>query len=196
MSEVKDPNLRMSLRIYGKTNVTQIANLVLNANRISDIRPLKNLTQLTRLELYNNKISDISALSNLGNLTKLYLGRNIIKDISPLKYLKNLAVLDIHQNDVKDITPLGDLTGLKELDIRGMAITLESFEGWKFENDLQIYDQSGKFVEIATNEKDKWAIHQGRVEAAGPKTVLTSTEPSTNGLPNTFVTNTNLNSNK
>jgi hypothetical protein len=190
MNEVKDVNLRMSLRTYGKTNVTQVANLVLNANRISDIRPLKNLTQLTRLEMYNNLISDVSALSNLANLNKLYLGKNRIKDLSPLRYLKNLSVLDIHKNEVKDLSPLGDLPALKELDIRGLALNLDSFDGWAFENTLQIYDQSGKFVEIATNEKDKWAIHQGRVEAA-VRTSPIMPALDTNASPMASETNTN-----
>jgi hypothetical protein len=190
MSEVKDPNLRMSLRTYGKTNLTQLVNLVLNANRITDIRPLKNMTQLTRLELYNNSISDISSLSNLVNLTKLYLGKNRIKDISPLRYLKNLAVLDIHKNDIKDISPLSNLTGLKELDIRSLGVNLDSFAGWKFENSLQIYDEKGQFVEIATNEKEKWGIHFGIVEPAAVKNPQAEIG-GTNGMPNLFITNTN-----
>lgn len=174
MNEVKDPNLRISLRTYGKTNVTQVANLILNANRITDIRPIRHLTQLTRLEMYNNWISDIRPLSNLVNLNKLYLGRNRIKDVSPLRNLKNLAILDIHQNELKNIDALGDLPALKELDIRGMGVTVDSFADWKFENNLQIYYQTGKFIEIATNEKDKWAIHDGLVEPAQPKAVVST----------------------
>lgn len=179
MNDVKDANLRFSLRTYGKTNVNTVANLVLNANRIVDITPLGKLGQLVRLELYRNNISNISALSNLGNLSKLYLGNNKIRDISPLKHLKNLTVLDIHKNELNDISALGELPKLRELDIRDDNIHLADFKDWKFEDNLQVLDRNGKYVEIATNEKELWCIVNGVVEPVKRKAV-----PETNNGTN------------
>ena len=189
MNDVKDPNLRFSLRTYGKTNVNTLANLVLNANRIVDITPLGKLGQLTRLELYHNNISNVSALSNLQNLSKLYLGKNKIRDISPLRHLKNLAVLDIHKNELMDLSPLGDLVKLRELDIRDDNIYLESFKDWNFDDSLQILDRNGKYFEIATNEKELWCIVNGVVQPAKQKTVRPDTNASTNGPSQNNMTN-------
>lgn len=181
MNDVKDPNLRFSLRTYGKTNVNTLANLVLNANRIIDITPLGKLGQLTRLELYHNSITNISSLSNLGNLSKLYLGRNKIRNIAPLRFLKNLTILDIHKNEISDISPLGELTKLRELDIRDDNVDLGSFKDWKFEENLQILDRNGKYYEIATNEKELWCIVNGIVEPSRQKAVQPDTNSGTNG---------------
>lgn len=180
MNDVKDPNLRFSLRTYGKTNVNTVANLVLNANRIVDITPLGKLVQLTRLELYRNSITNVSALSNLANLSKLYLGNNRIRDIAPLKHLRNLTVLDIHKNEINDISALAELAKLKELDIRNLNVHLQNFKGWKFGDDLQIVDRNGKYIVIATNEKELWSIVNGVVEPAKIKAAQ-HTNGGTNG---------------
>lgn len=189
MNDVKDPNLRFSLRTYGKTNVNTLANLVLNANRIVDITPLGKLGQLTRLELYYNNITNVSALSNLQNLAKLYLGKNKIRDITPLRHLKNLAVLDIHKNELNSISPLGELSKLRELDIRDDNIYLESFKDWKFDDSLQILDRNGKYFEIATNEKELWCIVNGVVQPVKQMVIQPDTNASANGPSQNNMTN-------
>ncbi|MDB9455141.1 trypsin-like peptidase domain-containing protein, partial [Dolichospermum circinale CS-541/06] len=64
--------------------LTNLTELNLNGNQISDIKPLSNLTNLTSLNLWGNQISDIKPLSNLTNLTSLNLWGNQISDIKPL----------------------------------------------------------------------------------------------------------------
>ncbi|MCG8624393.1 MAG: leucine-rich repeat domain-containing protein, partial [Proteobacteria bacterium] len=59
---------------------------------------MANLTNLTELILDTNSISDISPLANLTNLTSLNLGFNSISDISPLANLTNLTSLDLERN--------------------------------------------------------------------------------------------------
>jgi internalin A len=54
---------------------------------------LSSLTNLTELHLWYNSISDISVLSSLTNLTELYLSGNSISDISILSSLTNLTEL-------------------------------------------------------------------------------------------------------
>ena len=105
--------------LSGLTNLTQ---LYLSYNQITDISPLLSLTNLTQLYLGNNQIVDISPLSGLTNLTQLYLRDNQIADISPLLGLTNLTGLSLHVNQIADISPLSGLTNLTDLSLRDNQI--------------------------------------------------------------------------
>ena len=63
--------------------LTNLKQLSLPDNQISDISPLTRLKNLTRLHLVNNQISDISAIAALTNLKKL-ISNNRISDFSPI----------------------------------------------------------------------------------------------------------------
>ena len=102
------------------TNLTQ---LWLEKNSISDISPLANLTNLTQLLLGGNSVSDISPLSNLTNLTQLWLEKNIISDISPIANLTNLTQLLLDNNSISDISPLANLTNLTQLFLNNNSIS-------------------------------------------------------------------------
>jgi internalin A len=95
--------------------LTNLTELSLTGNQISDIKPLSNLTNLTSLDLWLNQISDIKPLSNLTNLTSLYLLGNQISDIKPLSNLTNLTSLSLLGNQISDIKPLSNLTNLTSL---------------------------------------------------------------------------------
>ncbi|CAL6111673.1 Conserved_hypothetical protein [Hexamita inflata] len=75
------------------------------------------LTNLTELSLYNNKISDISAVSKLKNLKKLDLSSNLIEDISALKSLTNLTHLYLYRNKLTSYNLA--LPNLEELELQG-----------------------------------------------------------------------------
>ncbi len=177
--EVRDPNLRMALRAYGTNDINRTTNLALNGSGITDIRPLGRFTQLTRLELYNNRIADISPLSNLVRLTRLSLGKNRIRNINPLRALQNLETLELQKTEVRDLSPLADLPKLRELDIRDTSVMLESFSGWAFADALQIYDRTGKWFEVRSDEKDKWGLYAGVVVPYAPAPARTPA-PGTN----------------
>ena len=106
--------------LAGLTNLTR---LILLNNSISNISPLRGLTNLTELYLYNNSISDISPLRGLTNLTELYLYNNSISDISPLRGLTNLTELYLYNNSISDISPLAGLTNLTWLDLDNNSIS-------------------------------------------------------------------------
>ncbi len=108
--------------LKGLEFATNIIELELGRNQISDVTPLKDLINLTRLSLGINRISDISALKNLTNLTHLSLINNEISDATPLKYLTNLIELDLLNNKISDMTPLKNLTTLKYLSLRDNQI--------------------------------------------------------------------------
>ena len=97
--------------------ILQLAVLLLEDNRISDISALAHLTNLTKLNLWKNQISDISILSNLTGLTELNLGSNPIDDFSALSNLTNLTELSLSFNEISDISSLANLTNLIKLDL-------------------------------------------------------------------------------
>ena len=125
--------------LTGLEFATNLKELVLWGNTITDISPLSGLTKLTRLRLGLNNITDISALSGLTNLTELSVGDANIRDISPLaglinltdlsllaaniqdedvsllSGLTNLTSLGLSHNRIADISPLAELTGLTRL---------------------------------------------------------------------------------
>ena len=104
----------------GLTNLTE---LELFGNNISDISALAGLTNLTWLQLFGNNLSDISALAGLTNLTRLSLARNNLSDISPLAGLTNLATLGLANNNLSDLSPLTGLTNLARLGLRDNSIS-------------------------------------------------------------------------
>ena len=114
----------------GDNNITDISSLSglinlrrlgLGRNSVTDISPLSGLTNLRRLGLSNNGITDVSALvsvlSGLTNLTALHLKDNGITDISSLSGLTNLTELRLSGNRVRDISPLLGLTNLRNLEL-------------------------------------------------------------------------------
>jgi internalin A len=65
-----------------------------------EIVPLRHMTNLTELMLGDNLISDLTPLTNLTNLIALDLGNNEVEDLTPLADLTNLEQLDLTDNPV------------------------------------------------------------------------------------------------
>ena len=108
--------------LTGLEFATNLTELELGRNQISDVTPLKGLINLTRLSLGINRISDLTPLKNLTNLTHLALIYNQISDISPLKNLTKLMELDLDDNQISDISPLKNLTNLTYLSLKSNKI--------------------------------------------------------------------------
>ncbi len=106
--------------ISGLTNLTF---LHLRNNSISNISPIARLTRLTFLHIGTNRISNISPLAGLIRLTALGAGHNNIMDISPLARLPNLARIGLHNNSISNISPLAGLTQLTELHLHNNSIS-------------------------------------------------------------------------
>ena len=94
--------------LAGLEHATNLKKLILDGNRIHrfGLEPLQNLTNLKELWVRNNNISDIRYLSGLTNLELLYLRNNTISDISPLTQLTKLKRLELNCNRIVDIAPL------------------------------------------------------------------------------------------
>jgi len=111
------------LTTFGFENLTNLTELQLWHNEITDISALSGLVSLDNLSLYNNRISDISALSGLTALTILRLHNNEIADISALSGLVLLRSLDLNRNQITDISIVSGLSTLLSLDLGNNQIT-------------------------------------------------------------------------
>jgi RNA polymerase sigma factor (sigma-70 family) len=112
--------------LTGLEFATNLRELDLRDNPITDLRPLTNLTTLKALYLSdifpNTPTLDLRPLANLINLEDLTLENSKVSDISPLARLKKLEILHLSHNDISDLRPLAGLKELRHLRIRGNPI--------------------------------------------------------------------------
>jgi hypothetical protein len=73
------------------------------------------LTELLEVSLWYNQITEISWLSGVTSLATLELGGNQITDISVLAGLPNLKTIELNANKIHDISPLMNLHNLRNL---------------------------------------------------------------------------------
>ena len=105
------------------SGLTDLRQLYLGYNEISNLGPLAALTSLERLNLDNNEILDLTSLSRLTELTELHLRHNRIVDISPLVSNPGLGdgdVINIAENPLSDDSLGSHVPALKA---RGAAVT-------------------------------------------------------------------------
>ncbi len=105
--------------LVGLEAATNLQNVALGGNNISDVSPLAHLSTLRYLDLRGNQISDVSPLAHLSTLRYLDLKGNHISDVSPLAHLSTLSHLDLRSNQISDVSPLAHLSTLSYLDLRG-----------------------------------------------------------------------------
>ncbi len=101
------------------TTVLDLSNKNIHSGRLTD---LVKLTELTNLNLSGNQISDLSFLIGLDKLESLDLSKNQITDISPLSELTQLRTLHLDDNKITDFTPLYKLENLTMLTISGIEV--------------------------------------------------------------------------
>ncbi|CAL6075311.1 leucine-rich_repeat domain-containing protein [Hexamita inflata] len=97
--------------------MTQLIELNLSLNQISDISLLASLTNLTALDLGQNNIECTSVLSNFKQLISLDLSENIIADLSSLRNLLKLQILDVSYNNLNSLNDLSSLSNITQLNI-------------------------------------------------------------------------------
>ena len=109
------------LDITGLEFATNLKELHLSQNPITDLRPLSNLTQLVALHFWHVPVRptdlDLRPLANLINLEMLSLTGNGISDVRPLMGLKKLRRLHLSDNQIEDVSPLVGLTNLWQLSL-------------------------------------------------------------------------------
>ncbi|MCM1149079.1 MAG: leucine-rich repeat domain-containing protein [Butyricicoccus sp.] len=119
----KDIEAVSEISLGNRTFMSDVKELDLSGDTITDLSPLAKCTALERLEARNCGITDISSLVDLQSLTWLDISENEIEDLRPLMSLSGLTHLDAHENKVKDVTVLLYLTELAELDLSGNPLS-------------------------------------------------------------------------
>ena len=143
---------------------SELTNLTLANNKISDIQTLEKLSTLQVLNISSNDIENISYIGNNVNLNNLNISGNNIEDISVLSSLRNiktlnmsscgilknidalsnlsLTTLDISGNIIEDITPLGNQSGLEYLYMNDNKISdINSIESINLKGGLEVKRQ-------------------------------------------------------
>ncbi|CAL6107102.1 leucine-rich_repeat-containing protein [Hexamita inflata] len=115
-SEVVEGALHRYLLSFSQEFIKQTKDVTFNYKNIQCFHLISFLTNLTELNLFANQISEISTISKLINLKKLNLRRNRVEDISALQYLPDLTHLDLQQNILTSYTFV--LPNLVELSLR------------------------------------------------------------------------------
>ncbi|CAL6074272.1 Conserved_hypothetical protein [Hexamita inflata] len=101
----------------GQQKMTQLTELTLSLNQISNIEVIASLVNLTLLDLSQNNLEDISPIAKLKQLKVLDLSQNLIASIKPLQRLDRLEILTLVQSNLTDISSLSGLAQLTELDV-------------------------------------------------------------------------------
>lgn len=104
-------------------NLTALSGLNLSSNKLTEIKGLEKLTHLTKLDLHNNYLTRINGLESLIQLRNLYLYNNELIEIKELERLVKLTTLDLSVNKLKNIDSLEQLTQLKYLWLQGNQLT-------------------------------------------------------------------------
>ena len=97
----------------------------------SDLAALCRLTELQNLSISNNAITDITPVSALTGLSTLQLSDNRVANLSPLSSLTNLKTLYLDGNPIRDLTPLYQLSGLRTLSMKGITFTGDELDALK-----------------------------------------------------------------
>lgn len=141
--EVLDLSHKNLTSIEGLEAFTNLQELNVSGNLLTDATPIAELEQLTSLDLsFNqlteltlasdqlkkldveaNRLSTIEFASKLPHLQNLNLRANNVVDLTPLQSLKNLQKLNIRGNQVKTVEPLENLTKLMDLNAQNNQIT-------------------------------------------------------------------------
>ena len=120
---------------------------------LDSLEGLRYATNIGQLYLTNNNISDISELSYLTQLTWLEINMNNIQDISYIVNLTNLQGLNISNNPINTITSLQNLKLLKVLRMRNISDNLINLELFSLKslNNIETLDLSGNGIKSITN---------------------------------------------
>ena len=122
LTHIGTPGARIT-SLNGLQHATQLADLRLRDNRVTDTAPLSGLDSLQRLDLQDNGFTNLAQLDGLESLRWLNLTRNNITSLAALPALPSLKELYVSFNETSDITPLAGRSELTHLALDGNQIT-------------------------------------------------------------------------
>lgn len=136
--------------VAGLKYLSELKEIDLSNNGLSDVSWLSSCTKLEKIDLSNNSIKNFNQIVDNQELTYLDVSNNIVNDISKLKFMKKISYLDLSNNDIEDISDLSTSYGLKSLFINDNALTVFSDKLSGLENlkELGIGNCNIPFTEI------------------------------------------------
>ena len=96
--------------------------LLLEANRVSDVRGIIASTRLTTVDLGENAVADASGFARLTGLEYLNLHDNRLTTVAGLTKLPRLMFLYLHGNQIRSVDGLQNLPKLEELWLQGNPV--------------------------------------------------------------------------
>ena len=109
--------------LIGLEGASQLRELNLWDNSVTDISPVSGLTSLRQLDLGRNGFTDLIQFDGMNSLRDLRLLDNGITNLTTLPALTELRALALSFNDLGNIARLTALTGLEDLSLVGTSIT-------------------------------------------------------------------------
>ena len=104
--------------VKGLEKLDQLTYLNLNVNKLTDVKGLEKLTQLESLNLQRNSLTDVKGLEKLTQLTLLRLSYNHLTNVKGREKLTQLKLLELSYNQLTDVKGLEKLTKLRSLNLR------------------------------------------------------------------------------
>ncbi|SFU45553.1 Carbohydrate binding module 27 [Clostridium sp. DSM 8431] len=103
--------------LEGLEYATNLRDLDVTGNSITDVTPITSLMSLKYLSLDNNSVTDamLNTLSSMTSLLSLSVTGTKVTNIDPVAKLVNLKYLYISNTDVSDLTPVKGLSELRYL---------------------------------------------------------------------------------
>ena len=148
--------------------LTNLEELWLGKNKITEIRGLDTLTNLKILSIQSNRLTSITGLDNLVNLEELHISHNALTDLSGLEKNTNLRVIDISANPIEHLTGLSTLKHLQEL--WASYCKFSSFDEVERElrNKEELQTVYFEGTPLQTNQK---ALYRNKVKLALPQVI-------------------------
>ena len=133
---------------HGLCNIGKMADgynfvfldLYLPAMEIKNIETLQVMTNLQNVNLMHNKVSDLSPLNSLSYLLSLNVSNNVIQSLDSLAGLKNLRNLDASNNVLACIGDMSRFPALENLNLNNNQIA--RIEGLEHNTRLKVLDLS------------------------------------------------------
>jgi len=109
-----------------KTNLQNVTYLDLSDKNIVNISGIEKFTNLKELNLFKNKITDVTPLNNNATIEKLSLNSNELdnEELNKIATMSNLKILAIsNMKNITNIAPIFNMTQLQELYAYSNSIT-------------------------------------------------------------------------
>ena len=125
LTQLTDLNLSYNqlTNIKGIENLTHLTNLNLGGNQFTAINDIEKLTQLTNLDLSFNQLTIIKGIEKLTQLTNLNLSGNQLTEIKGIEKFTLLTILNLNSNQLTEIKGIENLTQLTILDLYSNQLT-------------------------------------------------------------------------